>query len=220
MAKITLAASSTGSQTSLHFALYHALDEYERARAEIAKSPPITEETATPENTLLNYQLEQWRVTSLILAAACVEAAANLYLAFKSTPKRFSELERRTFMDKWTTVPKLFVPNYDLPKSKQPYQDLKRLASRRNALMHMKEDVITGGGTISHKGRSRYRAGADEHEFVKRCRTLTERLVKHLGSFDKTDVMVSVGMIAAFAGIYLAAMAKLPEIKKALAESR
>lgn len=54
----------------------------------------------------------------------------------------------------------------------------------------------------------------DEHEFVKRCRTLTDRFVQHLGTFDHTDVMTSVVMVTAFAPVYREAMSKLADLKK------
>lgn len=211
--KITLVSSSTGHQTSLHFALYHALDEYERVYEEVQKNPVLTEETATPELTFLQYQWEQWRVTALILAAACVEAAANLYIGFKATPEQFAELEWEHFLDKWTKVPKLFVKTYVLPKDRQPYQDLKRLNQRRNELLHMKEHITRNGKVISGNRVGNYTVN-DEHEFVKRCRTLTERLVKHLAQFDRTEEMINVGMLTGFAAVYRRVMKQLPAIKK------
>jgi hypothetical protein len=90
--KITLAFSSSAHQTSLQFALHHAVDEYERVYEEAQKQPKSTEEAATPELTLLYYQWEQWRVTVLILAAACVEAAANFYIGCKVDAKAVCRL--------------------------------------------------------------------------------------------------------------------------------
>lgn len=215
--KITLESSSSAQQTSLHFALYHALDEYERVYEEVQKHPDLTEDTATPELTFLYYQWEQWRVTSLILAAACVEAAANLYIAFKATPEQFAELEWEHFMDKWTKVPALFLKAYALPRGGQLYQDLKRLNQRRNALLHMKEDVTRNGKVIKGRKVGNYTA-KDEHQFVLRCRTLTDRLVQHLRRFDRTDAMTSVGMVTVFAAAYRDAMRQLPELKRAHGE--
>lgn len=212
--KVTLVSSSTGHQTSLHFALYHALDEYERVHEEVQKNPVLTEHTATPELTFLYYQWEQWRVTTLILAAACVEAAANLYIGFKAMPEQFAELEWEHFLDKWTKVPKLFGKGYSLPKDRQPYQDLKRLSQHRNALLHMKEHITRHGKTISRKRRVGDYTMKDEHEFVRRCRTLTDRLVQHLAKFDRTATMIDVRMVTAFASVYRDAMSKLADLTK------
>ena len=52
--------------------------------------------TATPELVRLYYSHVQKRVTVILLAAACVEAVANFYLATKSTPEQFAVLERAT----------------------------------------------------------------------------------------------------------------------------
>jgi hypothetical protein len=210
--KVALVGSSSAHQSSLQFALHHALDEYERVYTEVQKQPKLTEATATPELTFLYFEWESWRVTSLILAAACVEAAANLYIGFKATPAQFAELERRPFLDKWTTVPASFVKSYVLPKNRQPYQDLKRLNQRRNALLHMKEHITKNGTALKGKRVGDYTM-KDEHEFVKRCRTLTDRLVQHLRTFDHTDVMTSVFLVTAFAAVYRDAMKQRPEIK-------
>jgi hypothetical protein len=210
--KVTLTFSASGHQSSLHFALHHAIDEYERIYKEVQQNPTLTEETATPELTHLYHQWEQWRVTALILAAACVEAAANFYIAFKATPEQFAELEWKAFTEKWTTVPKQFLKSYAMPKDRQPYQDLKRLQQRRNSLLHMKEEITVRGRT--HKGNS---AGnytlADEHEFVKRCRTLTDRLIDHLAKYDRSDAIFNVRMATAFASAYLEAMRTLADWK-------
>jgi len=40
-------------------------------------------------------------------------------------------------------------------------------------------------------------AGADEHIFIGRLRSLPERLVSHLASFDQTDAITQVKMVLA-----------------------
>jgi hypothetical protein len=130
-------------------------------------------------------------------AAACVEAVGNLYLGFKATPEQFATLERATFLEKWIVVPSLFLSRYKFPKGGELYQGLKRLHARRNAFIHLKEEVRRGG-VVLHPG-SRPESAGDEHIFVKRCRSLPDRLVAHLASFDKSGALNTIHMILATA---------------------
>lgn len=188
-------------QAHLHVALYDAVAEYEQVQERVEQQPSLTEETATLELTVLHHTLEQKRATALLLAASCVEAVANPYLGLKVTPDQFAVLERATFLEKWTVVPSLLVAGYALPKDGELYQDVKRLQVRRNALAHLKEEV-TSGGMVVHRGSIPEGAG-DEHFFIRRCRLLPDRLVSHLASFDKTEVMMPIRMIQAVASSFL-----------------
>ena len=114
--EITEIGGSSGYQAYLHLALDEAVSAYEQAHEEVSRHPALTEESATPELTLLHYTLGQRRATAMILAACCVEAVANLYLSHKATPEQFVLLEWAKFIDKWTVLPSLFVPGYSLPK--------------------------------------------------------------------------------------------------------
>lgn len=194
---VTELKGSSGYQMYLHLALDDAVADYQKVQDEVAKQPLLTEETATPELTMLHYALEQRRATALLLAASCVEAVANLYLGFKATPEQFAVLERSTFLEKWTVVPSLFLSGYTFPKDGELYHDLKRLHARRNALAHLKEKVSLSG-VVLHPGSLPESAG-DEHVFVDRCRSLPERLVSHLASFDKTDALEAIRMFLAAA---------------------
>jgi len=117
---------SSGYQAHLHWALDEAVVAYQAAHEAISEHPPLSEDTATPELTLLYYTRERRRATALILAACCVEAVANLYLSLKTTADQFALLEWAKFLEKWTAVPSLFVPGYSFPKDGELYQDLKR----------------------------------------------------------------------------------------------
>ena len=198
--KVTELKGSSGYQTYLHLALDDAVAEYQKVQSAVAQQPPMTEQTATPELTMLHYSLEQKCATAILLAASCVEAVANLYLGFKSTPEQFAVLERATFLEKWTVLPSLFVSGYTFPKDGELYQDLKRLHARRNALAHLKEEM-SFGGVILHP-RSLPESAGDEHVFVGRCRSLPERLVSHLASFDKTDALTTIQTILAMADTF------------------
>jgi hypothetical protein len=191
--KITQIHGSSGYQVFLHLALDEAVTEYEKVYKEVAQRPRLTEESVTPELTLLHYRLEQRRATALVLAACCVEAVANLYLAHKASPDQFAILEWAKFMEKWTIIPSLFVSEYKFPKDDILYQDLKRLNGLRNALVHLKEEV-TKGGTLQHTG-SRPESASDEHVFIGRCRSLSDRLLSHIALYDKSDVITQIRMI-------------------------
>jgi hypothetical protein len=177
-----------------------ALDEavlaYQAAHEATSRYPALSEHTATPELTLLYCTLEKIRATALILAACCGEAAANLYLSLKTTAEQFALLEWAKFLEKWTVVPSLFVPGYSFPKDGKLYQDLKRLNARRNSLVHLKEEVTTRGGAVPHAG-SHPEAASDEHVFVGRCRSLPDKLLSHLASFDKIDASSQVRLVLA-----------------------
>ena len=180
-------------------ALKNAVAQYAQAWEATSSYPPLTEDTATPELTILHYNLEQRRVVALLLAASSVEAVANLYLRFKVNAEQLSFLERATFIEKWTVVPSLFIP-YTFPKDSELYQDLKRLHTRRNSLAHLKEEVSLGG-QAAHPGSMPDYAG-DEHIFVARCGTLPARLVSHVGSFDKSEALTSIRAFIGLADVF------------------
>jgi hypothetical protein len=167
----------------LNLALNEAIDEYERTYAEIQNYPQLTKESP-PEVIRLHYRLEQKYATAILLTACCVEAISNLLLAMKTTPDQFATLQRASFIEKWTVAPSLFMPGYTLPRDGELYQDLKRLQNRRNALAHLKEEVVRDE-VVVHPGSLPEIAG-DEHIFLGRCRTLPLRLVKHVTEFDKS----------------------------------
>jgi hypothetical protein len=185
-------------QAHLQVALDDAVSACQKAHEAVSRHP-LTEETAAgnPELTLLYYALEQRRATALVLAACCVEALANLYLAHKTTPEQFAILEWTRFLEKWTVLPSLFVPGYSFPKDGELYQDLKRLNARRNALVHLKEEV-SREGSILHPG-SHPDVASDENVFIGRCRSLPDRLLAHLASFDETEAIMQVKGVLAIA---------------------
>ena len=114
----------------------------------------------------------------------------------KATPDQVSVLERTRFVEKWTTVPSIFLPSYTLDKSGELYQDLKKLSVRRNALAHLKENISTGGVVLP--AASLPESPGDEPKFVIGCETLADRLVQHLASFDKTEARHVCFVPAAF----------------------
>ncbi len=193
--KITDVGGSSVYQAHLHLALDDAVAAYLVAHDAVARNPPLTEETSTPQLSLLYYERERCRVTALLLAACAVEATANLYLAQKTSAEQFAILESSRFVDKWTVIPTLFVSGYAFPRDGELYQDLRRLHICRNALVHLKEAVTRGGETVVPG--SAPATGSDEHQFVARCQRLPDRLLDHVATFDKTDAIMSVRMALA-----------------------
>jgi hypothetical protein len=192
--RITLHSSQSGRQVSLHLALRHAMDEYDRVHEEVKAKPPLTEETADPFLTDIYYRWEQWRATALILAAACVEATVNVYLAFKD-PDNFEKLQ-------WKPL----------------HRDLKRLHERRNALMHLREDVTYQGKAV--KGVETADAPMDdEHEFVNRCRNIVDRVIEHFRKFDRSDAVRQASMMPGFAGVWSSTIAQFRAAPPAAATS-
>ena len=184
--KVTELRGSSAYHVHLNLALADAVEEYKTLSYEIQKHPPLSEETATAELTRLYYLHEEKCITVILLAAACVEAVVNFYLATKTTPEQFAVLERATFIDKWVVLPSLFLKDYTFPKGSVLYQDLKLLHNRRNSLLHLKA-TITEGGKIVHKG-TELTVPSDEKVFIERCASLPDRLVRHITSFDPTGV--------------------------------
>lgn len=197
MVKIKQVGAFTAYHIYLHTELREAVSAYQRAQAEVSKHPPITEENATGELVHLYHMLEQKRAGAILMAASCVEAVANLYLAMKTTPEQFAILDRVDFVGKWTVAPSFLVQNYTFPKGGQLYQDLNRLHQQRNRLAHLKEEV-TVGKEVVHKGFHPINHG-DDDAFLKRLRTLPVRLVTHLASFDKSDAVTRIAITLSFA---------------------
>lgn len=166
----------------LHLALTEAVKEHKQLSQEMAKHLPLTEQTVTTESVRLHYSLEQKRIAVILLAAACVEALANLFLATKTTPEQFAVLDATTVIDKWVVLPALFLKDYTFPRDTELYRDLKLLNGRRNTLLHLKA-TITEGGKVIHAGNPPKAAGDEDH-FTERCGSLPNRLVEHIASFD------------------------------------
>jgi hypothetical protein len=191
--KVIKSSSYSAYQVHLHMALEDAVSAYKDAQEAISGEPLLSEETATPALISLTNTLERRRAAVLVLAACCVEAIANLYLAHKATPAQFAILERTKLIEKWTVLPSLFVPGYSFPKDAELYNDLKRLVARRNALVHLKEEV-SRDGAIVHAG-SHPDHSPDEKVFIERCQSLPDRLLAHLALFDKTEEIMNMKAI-------------------------
>ncbi len=173
----------------LYFALQEAVEEYQQRKRRTEMSPPVPEETGG-DLIRLYYALDQARATVILLAAACVEAIANVYLAMKTTPEQFAVLESAAFIEKWMVLPTLFLQGYVFPKGSTLAQDLKLLHDRRNGLLHMKA-MVTKGGVVIHKG-TRPTVPGDEDAFIKRCASLPIRLIEHVASFDPAGAVAAI----------------------------
>src|SRR3954452_9161313 len=78
----------------LQEALDGAVDRYTATSADLIKQPPLAGIFVPIRTIDLMNALEEHRATALLLAAACVEGVANLYLRFKATPDQITILDR------------------------------------------------------------------------------------------------------------------------------
>jgi hypothetical protein len=137
-------------------------------------NPPVI---TTAEKTM-TYEL---RIKVTILAAVYVEALANLFLAFKLNGDQLAAIDRTEILQKWATLPTLFLPEYKFPKSETLYADLKLLIAHRNSIAHMKPQ-ISSGSTVLHEGNLPTQINI--HQQIQRWDSLPENLITHLGKFD------------------------------------
>jgi hypothetical protein len=158
--KITEIGGSSAYQAYLQLALDDAVAAYQVTHEAVSAQPPLTEETATPQLTLLYYRLEQQRATALLLAACCVEALGNLYLAHKSTPEQFAILEWAKFLDKWTVLPSLFVGLF-IPEGRRavPGPETPELSPKRSSASEGRDHPWRLGGPCG------LTAGSADHRF-------------------------------------------------------
>jgi hypothetical protein len=129
-------------------------------------------------------ELEERKVSIILLCASLVEALANAYLSLKLETEQFNLLEMQNPVEKWVTAPTFFLPNYSLPKGGDLYQGLKTLFARRNGITHMKPEVRKNGKLV-HKGnhpRAEY-----EHDQIRLWYSLPSSLLQHLSKFDTSN---------------------------------
>jgi hypothetical protein len=80
-------------------------------------------------------------VTTVVAHALCeaiINAILALGLASRGQEELFSILESANLKEKWTVVPRTFLPAYSLPRSDAQYEALSLLCKKRNAFVHSK----------------------------------------------------------------------------------
>lgn len=140
------------------------------------------------------FVFKQYRIVIISLCCIHIESLINFYLAKKTDENQFSILESAKLIDKWVTLPSLFIPDYKITTDSQLFEDLKLLIKRRNALTHPKPMLIIDGEQI-HKGNVP-KPSKDEHKFTSNCVSLPKRLIINLLKYDineGTDLAVTSG---------------------------
>ncbi len=133
-----------------------------------------------------------------ILSHALCEAAINAILALgltqinsqkrfaevekKEIQKRFAQVEKEEITEKWLFAPKIFFPNYDLPKGEALFGTLKYLKKQRNALVHSKIRVDQGDKKILKGSELDRRPLAQNIEWMHRFFSLPYDLSEHARS--------------------------------------
>jgi len=196
--------SDSSEWSCLHIDLLNALSSAERSYQELCKTmnnyiPTGLNQTLSPrvEKTIVfRNETQSIRMTIILLSCSLIEAYINFYLSLKTNSDQFSALERLQLLDKWLTVPSLFLPHYKIDKSTQLYNDLSGLVEHRNRLIHTKPLVIRDGKLI-HKGYSPKRHNS-EHELILHYISLPLRLLKHLAKFESDDIKSSLAISSGY----------------------
>lgn len=135
------------------------------------------------ERPLYLSTIERHRITVIVLSCMLIEHNINFYLSTKCTAARFEKLQRNALVNKWTDVPKEFVPTYTLPVGSELAKDLNALVNRRNAIVHAKPKLSIDGDN-RHAGNEPP-VELDENAFIERCASMPSRLLEHLLRFDQ-----------------------------------
>ena len=131
-----------------------------------------------------------------LLSNALCEAAINAILAIGLAHYKkeslFDKLEKMDMKEKWTDGPQHFCPTYNLPKSGQLYGTLRALNKRRNALVHYKITIESGGKVVLGGTKIPRATLQSEVKLLKRFARLPYELHKHACSQVRGPSLVGV----------------------------
>jgi hypothetical protein len=139
--------------------------------------------------------IEEKRISVVVLTCALLENAINFYLCTKCDAARFKDLQRKRLDEKWTTIPREFVPGYNLAAGSELARDLKSLIRRRNVIVHAKP-MVSIDGDNRHAGNEPAIA-VDENALIERCVSIPFRLLEHLFDFDGQAFMSMISVSTA-----------------------
>jgi hypothetical protein len=168
-------ATTLAREMTAYFAHSERMSCYFKQR-DIRGNPPVYTHRDRAET-------EERRLKVIVFCAIYVEALANLYLSLKLTTVQFAAIERVEIIEKWATIPSLFLPTYSIPRSKPLWRDLKTLVAQRNAIAHMKPR-ITARGEIVHEGNLPKKIQI--HSQIEHWDSLPSALVENLGVHDNS----------------------------------
>ncbi len=176
----------TGNHSFLAYALNKAREEHEALYEEIKKFDPHVEYSHYPPKAayFLAFGRRIFRSEThiVLIAASLVEAIANMFYSERADSEMFAILERAKPIEKWVTLPKIYIPSYSFSKSGKLYNTLKLLISRRNSLLHPKPQMIKGEGLV-HKGNLTKKT-KDEYTLHLDFCELPSLLLKNLKTHD------------------------------------
>jgi hypothetical protein len=145
------------------------------------------------ERALYLNTVEQRRISVVVLTCALLEHNISFYLSAKCDAARFDDLQWESLVNKWTTVPKEFVPAYDLSPGSTLLRDLKTVVGRRNKIVHARPMLSIEGGH-RHSGNEP-RTALNENLFMERCATLPYCLLENLLKFDP-DTFITMSSVS------------------------
>lgn len=175
-----------GNHSYLAYALNKAREEHKALYEEIKNFNPKIEYSQYPPKAAyylaFGRRIFRSETHIILLSASLVEAIANMFYCERADSELFAILERATPIEKWITLPNLFIPSYSLSKSGKLYNTLKLLISRRNAILHPKPQIIKGESLI-HKGNLTKKT-KDEYKLHLEFCELPSLLVNNLKIYD------------------------------------
>lgn len=180
------AVTITGNHSFLAYALNKDREDHEALYDEINKFDPLVEYSQYPPKAayFLAFGRRIFRSEThiILISASLVEAIANMFYCERADSEMFAILERATPIEKWVTLPKLYIPSYSLSKSGKLYNTLKLLISRRNGILHPKPQIMKGEGLI-HKGNLTTKTKDEYNLHLEFCE-LPSLLVNNLKNYD------------------------------------
>lgn len=183
------ALTTSGAHFHLHYAVKKSEAEYLDLYREIEEFDPKKEYPHYEPRVayVLAFSRRKFRaeVNIVLTVSSLVEAMANVFLSRHAESDAFSILERATPIEKWETLPKLYIKDYSLPKGETTYRILKLLNQRRNCLTHPKPRMKKGGEVL-HKGNL-FETTPDEFKLHQQFCALPAMLTENMKKYDNND---------------------------------
>jgi hypothetical protein len=180
------AVTTSGTHFYLYYALNKAEGDYLDIYKEMERFNPEKEypghEPKVAYYLAFSRKIFRAEVSIVLIASSLVEAMANVFLSQHATSETFSILERATPIEKWETLPKLYIQGYSLPKGGCTYNILKLLNKRRNCLTHPKPRMEKGD-FILHKGNL-FERTTDEYKLHQDFCALPSMLIENMKNHD------------------------------------
>lgn len=194
------AVTIIGDHSFFAYALDKAREDYKALYEEVDEFDPQIEYSQYSPDAAYFFAFSRRLFRSethiILISASLVEALANMFYSERADSEMLAIIERATPVEKWVTLPKMYIPSYSLPKSEKLYQTLKQLISRRNNVVHSKPQMLKGK-TIMHKGNLIKRT-KDEYKLHMEFCDLPAALISNLKTYDqiagsKIEIMFSMG---------------------------